>query len=375
MFVGTHTDPAVTDVRIGIQWGANGTEFTGTYAGGATFPNPVVLTLSDRGDGTGADGVISGSTPGATNTVYRAVSTQFPWLWIPTNSIVGDGPIALDTPPGDWVWQVVSSIAGVLAIGTTIQLSTEPAKLAGVYDRGDGTGITVVIQGSDPTAVLTAQLRDTSTDVWRDGPSRVGDGQIIIATGSNPENCTTDRSYYVRVQSIVGAGPPGLSVIYAVQPTEGFVSPEMTLIFQVKRVLLEMNLSQIGGRVFHCIDPNYSIQGVASTPCIFVFEPTPETLASVDNLDTQWTFPVEIGIAQTQDEGVVANLEWWLWVRWTIFNRFHRKPIDLDGNTYGGRKWMATYGPIGIPPPDAKYEYKYQSIILNALYEREIGEV
>lgn len=235
-----------------------------------------------------------------------------------------------------------------------------------VQDRADGTGINVTVSGSDSAALNMVQIQDTALTTWRDTVSRIGDGQITVAAGKGVADITTDRAYLVRVNS---TNPAGFSNVVAIQPTNGYACPAFTLLMQAKRVLLQENYARIGGKVFHCIDPNGMAQVIGTVPALIVFQQDKEVNTARDNLTDETSYPLEVGILETVDYDIIGGLEWWLWIRYQIFQRFDRKPIDLDGPTYGGRKWSASYGPIGLQAPGIKYEARYQSIILNGLHE------
>lgn len=246
-----------------------------------------------------------------------------------------------------------------------------------VTDNADDTGIAVVVSGSDPAALLTVQLMDTALSTWRDAATRVGDGVIYVASGKLPVNITTDRAYLVRVQSDL-ASVITYSDVKAIQATAGLYSPMFQMILQAKRNILQANLARVGGKVFHCIDPMGVTQVIGAAPAIVVFLANPEAVAPKDNLDTEYTIPVEVGVLESVDYDVISGLEWWLWVRWQIFKLFSREPVDVIQNqdvpTVGGRRWSPAFGLTGIQNPERKYEFRYQSIILNAQVELRIGE-
>lgn len=83
------------DVRLAIQYGANGTEFTGTLIEGIAAPT---LTITDSADGSHATATITGSTPGTVNSVYTKPRSYGTWELNGTR--IGDGDISLTIAGG-----------------------------------------------------------------------------------------------------------------------------------------------------------------------------------------------------------------------------------------------------------------------------------
>jgi hypothetical protein len=101
-------DPA--HVEADIQWGANGTEFTGTLVPAGDPPPLPTLTVADNGDASGATATVSGSDPASDNEIRVAAGAG--GAWSTAGSRTGDGEVPLSLAPGMWWVSVRSSTPG-----------------------------------------------------------------------------------------------------------------------------------------------------------------------------------------------------------------------------------------------------------------------
>ncbi|HEV3006159.1 MAG TPA: hypothetical protein VGX78_16945 [Pirellulales bacterium] len=90
----------------------------GPITGGGSPPSKPTLTLTDKGDGTGATAAISGSDPGTTNTVYTASSPCVVGSVPRTaaGSRTGDGTLSLALSPGWYIAYCVSSSGSLVSL-------------------------------------------------------------------------------------------------------------------------------------------------------------------------------------------------------------------------------------------------------------------
>lgn len=108
-----------------IQWSRRG-----GGSGSATPPDSPTITVADNADGTGGVVTITGSTVGATNTVYsQAVDGDLGTAaWVDQGDRTGNGVVAVDPGDGYYWWQVISSNAnGTAASNLVYQPMTDGA--------------------------------------------------------------------------------------------------------------------------------------------------------------------------------------------------------------------------------------------------------
>jgi len=149
--------PAAEDVRIGTDYGYED-QYTGTLSGsGGEVPDVPVIVITDNGDGTGAQVVVSGSSAGAINTVYT--STMNPATWVSRGNVTGNGTVSLDIDVGThWVY-CVSSLAGSAVITNIQTIRTTNSEFTGtggrnyvVRPRARGQWAVIWLSSSSPWA-------------------------------------------------------------------------------------------------------------------------------------------------------------------------------------------------------------------------------
>jgi hypothetical protein len=382
--VGTHTDPAVFNVLSGVQWGAGGTEFTGTFSATTNPPTAPSLIVSDNGDGTGATATVSGSDGGTTNKLYYAdpsATGLVTYAFIAQR--VGNGTLPLPVPAGRWIFQVLSYAAsGVYSVGASYETAISGLPAAGVVDNGDGTGIQVTTTDPDATAIHTVEIQDATIGAWRDGPNRTGPGTINVASGEGTDNVVPGRTYWVRVRNL-DSGNTTWTAQTLITPTVGYASDIYTLILAAKQKLIAHPIPRIGGRVYECLDPFSSLAAKPDLPAVFIWQPGSETVnpsasdgggGPTFKARTGLNVPIEIVIADVFDSNDSTNLQWWLAARQWVFDLFNRQPTQDSDNpkTPHGRRWQVVPGPI-TPADPSKYEYRTCTMVLNTNIERAIG--
>jgi hypothetical protein len=382
--VGTHTDPATSNVVLGIQWGAGGTEFTGTYSATTNPPTAPSLVVTDNGDGTGATATVTGSDGGTTEKVYYAdpsATGLVTYAFIAQR--VGDGTLALPVPAGRWIFQVLSYAAsGVYSVGASYETTVSGLPAAGVVDNGDGTGLQVTTTDPDVTAIHTVEIQDVTIGTWRDGPNRTGPGTINVAAGEGIDNVVPGRTYWIRVRNL-DSGNTTWTAQTLITPTGGYASDIYTLILAAKQKLIAHPIPRIGGRVYECLDPFSSLAAKPDLPAVFIWQPGSETVnpstsdgggGPNSRARTGLNVPIEIVIADVFDSNDSTNLQWWLAARQWVFDLFNRQPTHDSDNpkTPHGRRWQVVPGPI-TPADPSKYEYRTCTMILNTNIERTIG--
>jgi|GEM_PF-3866914 len=108
-------------------------QFGPTSGTPTTPPASPTLALVDKADGSGAVATISGSTPGATNTVYTASWGGVGTLtWTARGSRAGNGTVDLSLPPGIYLAYVVSVLDGqAVSPVTGVRTTASPAEPTG----------------------------------------------------------------------------------------------------------------------------------------------------------------------------------------------------------------------------------------------------
>lgn len=339
--------------------------------GGATPPNAPVMTLADRGDGTGADATISGSTVGATNSVYYANLTAGVITWQLAGTRSGNGLVGIELVPGSYLFEARSSKDGMTTTGTELYATLTGSDDGAIYDRADSAGINVVVEGTDPAATNTVQYQDTATGVWIDGPTRTGDGLVVLPISETGGNF--DRTYGVRVKTVLGLttgyGTPKLTI-----PTKGYASDAFLVMQLLTKALISANIDRIGGRVFRVIDPR-PLKAIPDFPCIFVFQALPERVIGRDNEKTQYEYPITVRICEALDGDWATSLEWWLYARQRVMDLLSRVAIAKFGTTATGRRWQVEPGGLMADGDPEAYQYRGQDIIIRAECERPIGGI
>lgn len=93
-YLGTDVLPVVGDVKLGTGYGADGTEFIGTYTGGTVvYPTIPTLLMAPNPDGVTIKATIFGSDAGTLNQVY--VLRVGTWSWYLLGSRIGDGDVTV----------------------------------------------------------------------------------------------------------------------------------------------------------------------------------------------------------------------------------------------------------------------------------------
>jgi hypothetical protein len=382
--VGTHTDPATSNVVAGVQWGAGGTEFTGTYSATTNPPTAPSLVVTDNGDGTGATATVAGADGGTTEKVYYAdpaATGLVTYAFIAQR--VSSGTLPLPVPAGRWIFRVLSYAAsGVYSVGASYETTISGLPAAGVVDNGDGTGLQVTTTDPDATAIHTVEIQDATIGTWRDGPNRTGPGTISVAAGEGIDNVVPGRTYWVRVRNL-DSGNTTWTAQTLITPTVGYASDIYTLILAAKQKLIAHPIPRIGGRVYECLDPFTSLAAKPDLPAAFIWQPGSETVnpsasdgggGPTFKARTGLNVPIEIVIADVFDSNDSTNLQWWLAARQWVFDLFNRQPTSDSDNpkTPHGRRWQVVPGPI-TPADPSKYEYRTCTMILNTNIERTIG--
>jgi hypothetical protein len=377
--VGTLVLPDESDVLLGVAYGAGGTEFVGTFdpaAGG--LPDTPTLDVIDRGDGSGGDVSITGSTPGSTNRVYfTSYSSTGVFDWALAGTRTGDGAVAIDAAPGSYLVRVESSSAGA-TVQSAIYFATFTAAVEGHdnYDTGDGNGIHVSFPLIETPPIGGAtnfvQVKDTSQGDWRTVYTRQlsSGGMYTIPVNDTVTGVTTERSYWVRVNTNVG-GLISYGTETLVTPTSGYGSDVFGLMIQLKHDLIRANIARIGGRVFHCIDPR-EIKVLPQMPAIFIFQAEPETSTPQDNRTTSYDLPITVQVCDTLDGDWVRDTEWWLHTRFELFRLAHRQHTDRAKRTGAGRRWKLVPGML-LADDWSKYRFRGHSLTFRADAERLIG--
>lgn len=283
---------------------------------------------------------------------------------------IGAGSFALSGQPIAFRWKH-ATIAGpgtYLLTGQSVDLIVtgdipDPPLQIIITDRADGNGLRVRIIGGGIDDVHTAQILDTCQDNWRDVDEITGPGNIFISIGPDLRQVLFTRTYWVRVKTVIGF----LTTIYSTPelatPTQGYSSPLFPAIIAIKHEIIRLDLPKIGGTILHCLSPAGSLATVPRQPCAWIFQPEPETVTPADNATTFFEYPIEVGFTDAFNDDWVVPMEWWLHIRFVLFQHFHRSQAAIAGNN--GKRFRITHCGFGVVHPDTKaYEYRYQSIRL-----------
>lgn len=97
----------------------------------------LVLSISDNADGTGAVATISGSSAGATNTVFAGswTGSMESVSMASAGSRISDGAVPIAQAVGYWIWQVVSVLAGVTTVSNLVYQNVTETDPDGVHHR------------------------------------------------------------------------------------------------------------------------------------------------------------------------------------------------------------------------------------------------
>ena len=187
---GTLVQPSEDDVELGVQYGAGGTEYTGTLvAGGSSSIDAPTLTVADQADGTGATATITGATAGTTNTVYTAA-----WplsTFASSGSRVGNGTVDLSLSTGPYLAYVLSDLSGVQALSNLVQfratggtLSVHEQCLEAVRDMISALSLTDITD----TDVIVQKF------AWNTTPATITEGIFVCPSGEINQPTSNQRN-------------------------------------------------------------------------------------------------------------------------------------------------------------------------------------
>jgi hypothetical protein len=337
--------------------------------GGGTPPVPADMTVTDNRDGTGGTATVSNSDPLATNNIYRAVlpGPTGEIVWNLAGSRVGNGTALVSAGPGNWLWQVRSTVAGLTTVGDTVYQPTTglPVGYFQVIDNADGTGLTTWINFGLADDSHSVEIRASNSDTWVAAGSRVGPGYVTIPI--DDAGLTLVRPYYLRVATTPAAGTVRYTETNLFIATDGCVSDLYGVMLEVVRRLLASDLPDIGGNVYWCIDPDGAIAQVTQYPAIFLYRQVGERRGNQDNRTTSWVADWNIRIVNRSSPDRIEVSEWYECVRQRIIDAFDRKQLPK-----GGRKWTVTPGTV-FGRPDAQYDFLASELVLSTDVERKIG--
>jgi hypothetical protein len=332
-------------------------------------PTPADLIVRDNADGSGGKATVSNSDPTALNEIYRAVlpGPTGEVLWFLAGSVVGNGETPVAAGPGNWLWQVRTTEAGLTTVGATYYQPTTglPYGPYQIFDNADSTGLTVWINFGLPDDSHSVEIKATNSDTWVAAGSRTGPGYVTVPV--DDAGLTLVRAHEVRVATTPAAGTTRYTETSLQIATNGCISDLYGVMLEIVRRLLALDLPDINGSVYWCIDPDGAIAQVTQYPALFVYRQTGEKRGNQDNRTTSWVADWNIRIVNRSSPDRIEVSEWYECVRQRIIDAFDRRQFPK-----GGRKWTVTPGTV-FGRPDAQYDFLASELVLSTDVERKIG--
>jgi hypothetical protein len=139
-FIANFVKPAAAQVQQGVWFGANGTEFFGTFSGGVgPAPATPELKVVDAQDGQSATATVSLADAGTTNRIYIEPIGSGYQNPIFAGTITGNGSLTIYGLIGDYSSYAMSTIgtsAPAIGIGNIFQISAQSTNRTEVRDAG-----------------------------------------------------------------------------------------------------------------------------------------------------------------------------------------------------------------------------------------------